>query len=138
MVLIIAFLLLTQMDGFGQRPCHCDLPYGSLNEQIERARTSAVAIFSGEVVSIADAADDLNFQVTFKIGREWKGTLHRNIIVDTRRAGCGFPFKLHETYLVYARETDNNRIETSICERTIKYSKGVSDLKVLGVGTTSH
>ncbi len=44
---------------------------------------------------------------------------------------CDFPFKVDETYLVFAYKTDQNQYTTNICTHTNKLSDAMEDLKFL-------
>src|SRR4051794_7047671 len=99
-----------------------------------------LAVFSGRVAALAGAVDAGGsdpVQVTFAIGKVWKGTDQPTIDVLTpaSSASCGFEFVQGEEYLVYASESEG-RLQTNLCSRTALLAMAGDDLAVLGPGST--
>jgi hypothetical protein len=63
--------------------------------------------------------------------RVWKGTLGRSVVLRTANDGasCGYPFAVHESYLVFTRDRS-----VSLCSRTKPIADATEDLAALGDG----
>jgi hypothetical protein len=111
------------------------------------ARDHADALFLGRVTSKEEVAADgastdfgVRFEqnVTMEVLAHWKGELAASVQVLTgvSDADCGFPFRVGETYLVFANSDANEvagRFATSICSRTAATEYATEDLIALGV-----
>ena len=88
--------------------------------------------FSGTVLEIDDNHHSYVLDVTFKVLKSWKHKLRGTILIVSSRGGdCGFPFKVGETYLVYAELVDSTASGTKICKRSLKLSDAGKELKML-------
>lgn len=115
-------------------PCSCSPP--SIPNAIERAD----AIFSGQVVSI-DLMDEsfgwYGARVELRVFRGWKGRSGSRAVVFTEpsSAACGFPFRVGERYLVFARRVgEDRRLGTGLCSRTARLGEAGEELAYLGRG----
>jgi hypothetical protein len=70
-----------------------------------------------------------------EVDKVWKGELGKTQLVYTARDGasCGFGFEKGKEYLVYAY-SDNDRLVTSMCDRTKLISNAAGDLSLLKEG----
>lgn len=119
--------------------CSCVGP-----ETAADALQSADAVFAGRVVSVRDTVlDEPDFPewprrvVTLRVDRAWKGVEAETVTVLTGMGGgdCGFPFRVGETYLVYARRGGRDGtgpLATGICGRTALFAHADKDLRELG------
>lgn len=89
------------------------------------AFSSAAAVFSGKVLKITEGKEGLpgsglkELAVKFRVEQSWKLIRKDKVTVFTVNKGsmCGFPFKVGERYLVYARG-GRDKFSTDICTRT--------------------
>lgn len=101
------------------------------------------AVFSGEVVEIVPFHVEYESAtvprppigsrlVSIRIDRSWVGGSSGVVQVHTGKgdADCGFPFRVGEQYLVYARDV-SGRLQASACSRTRLLSDAAEDLKYL-------
>ena len=138
---IIAFFLL-----FGAPrafACSCLLPEGPRSKLVAEAKQGSHAIFSGKVIKIvenpnAQKMQDQYISVELRVVEIWKGTLGKTVTIRTgaNDGNCRFPFKVGQTYLVYAENSTmyspTEMLSTGICSRTALYSKGKPDIRYLG------
>lgn len=114
--------------------CSCDLPIPkmSVNKQVKKERKKSDAVFTGEVLEVKD--DKFSFIVKIKVKSKWKGVKDSEVIIFTGKGNgdCGYPFKVGESYLIYAYQISNNRLSTNICQRTAVLSDAQADVVVLG------
>lgn len=98
-----------------------------------QALANAAVVFSGRVTNIERVKGRLN--VTFRVDKHWKGTPGQSLTVQTSAttATCGYPFKVGQTYLVYADRRQGG-LQTNQCSRTTLLSQAAEDLSVLGKG----
>jgi hypothetical protein len=127
----ILFLLLNCAVGLA---CTCAPP-----KPVAQALEDASAVFSGKVLKIkrvkrGEQAELADVEVVFAINRSWKGAKQRTLSVFTssQSAACGYGFKKGRTYLVYAHGNSEQKLSTSICSRTKRFSEAGEDLKELG------
>ena len=140
-VLVICLLLFALVTG-GERihACECvesDSPTERLDE--------ASAVFLGRVIDMrfrdwpfdidsALVSPEEPITVAFSVRTVWKGNVYGIMYLNTARSEpCGFPFKKHEDYLVYADGEDGS-FEVRACSRTKLAIGAHEDLEVLGVG----
>ena len=66
------------------------------------------------------------------VTRSWKGisTSTTEVTTGYGNGDCGYPFKVGETYVVYAYGTPND-LNAFICTRTVEVSRAVEDLRYL-------
>jgi hypothetical protein len=94
-------------------------------KDIEQAMTIAYA--QADVVFLGDATAMRNTflgilgqrEVTFLVKDRWKGTISDTILVRTNigEIACGYEFKLHNSYLVFAYwNHEQNHLTTSFCD----------------------
>ncbi len=115
--------------------CTCKAP--SQRKTFEKAK----AVFVGQVAEIKQSNDktvaDLLgmskvYDIKFKVEKSWKGNKNREITVvsDNGHLGCdGYPFKIGEKYLVYAK--GENLVIVGNCERTVPIAASSDDIKNL-------
>ena len=90
----------------------------------------ADAVFSGKVTRIREISH--GYRVYFAVTRSWKGisTSTTEVTTGYGNGDCGYPFKVGETYVVYAYGTPND-LNAFICTRTVEVSRAVEDLRYL-------
>lgn len=101
--------------------------------------TSSTAVFTGEVTDIGKN-ESTRFggrEVTLRVKKLWKGDPKEIIEVHTAgsSAACGYPFKVGETYLVYAVSDEADPMRVSLCSRTAPVDQAKEDLSFLGKPT---
>lgn len=111
------------------------------------AAAEADAVFVGRVIGMelrpSQASESLPEEevavVTLQVQEEWTATGESTLVVETSWTCCfcGFPFHLGQSYLVYARRSDD-RLVTSQCSRTAKVSEASLDLQVLGLDASQE
>jgi len=94
------------------------------NNSIIEDYNEASIIFVGNVISHSDTNGYL-----FTVQNNFKGALNSVVYVNTGLGGgdCGYPFKIGESYLVFAYEHNLNYY-TDICTRTAEYSNSKLNL----------
>jgi hypothetical protein len=113
--------------------CSCGPPRPiSLDKQVEEAVNQDEAIFLGKVIRIG-RKDSIFTEVVFQVDRVWKGNLFKTVSVDSGFTvfGCKYPFKVGESYLVYAYG-DKEYLGVDNCSRMEKLTDAKEDLKILG------
>lgn len=130
--------------------CSCALPL-SPAEQF----ASAGMTFEGEVQRVHDrwtwlrrmkvyvwalanrtpdySLSEQGFEITFRVGRMWRGDGSRTVKIVTGRGGgdCGFHFERGRRYLVYAYRSEEGEWGTGICTRTRAIEDAAEDLRYL-------
>ncbi|MEO6458089.1 MAG: hypothetical protein ABIO92_07415, partial [Chloroflexia bacterium] len=113
--------------------CRCGGFYLRPNDEL----LNAGAVFTGEVVSIADLplldADSVRQKrIVFRVITSWKNASDREIMVDTGPVedGCGLEFRPGEIWVVYM---DKTRVADK-CTRTRLLEDAGEDLAQLGRG----
>ena len=124
---VIAIIALA-LVGPRARACSCAPP-----PPPAKALAQALAVFSGKVTRLAPNRTLVWLDVT----RIWKGVKDRQILVSTasHEAACGFPFRVGETYLVYATGENGPMLRTGLCSRTKRLAEAAEDLTELGEGS---
>lgn len=101
--------------------------------------TSSTTVFTGEVTDISknESTQFGGRAVTLRVKRLWKGEPKKTIEVHTAgsSAACGYPFKMGETYLVYAVSDEADPMRVSLCSRTAPVDQAKDDLSFLGKPT---
>ncbi|MEM6337454.1 MAG: hypothetical protein AAF752_12865 [Bacteroidota bacterium] len=99
-----------------------------------QALNEAEAVF---VATVTEArVSDGTLRVRMSVDGVWKDVEATEITVATadNEAACGFPFRLDEQYIVYARAL-NSEFATTLCDRTQLLSRAGEDLAELGPPT---
>lgn len=118
--------------------CKCMFP------PVETAREDSTAVFEGRVLSIEDVPTTGEPSmgekvITLAVVRTWKG-LERDeriaVYTNAQSAACGYTFAKDTSYLVYARSTEDKKLNVSSCSRTKQLADAAEDLQVLGAGST--
>jgi len=134
--LIICAFAIVSIFTFSQsaEACTCrPAPEGySISKQVREARSSAGAVFTGEVVEITESSDGYYREIRIKVASKWKGVKSKEVVVYTGRGGgdCGYSFSVGGKYLVYASRIED-RLFTNICQRTTPIQYAAEDLAVL-------
>lgn len=123
---------------------------GTIAEEFE----NTTAVFSGKVIAeeyqeITDTSDkDFGLEVLIvkiKVDRWWKRKGDGEVVLRTetarkgwvRRSSCDFPFKMEQSYLVFAGD-HKGWLVTDNCSRTKELSRADEDLKELGAGFSAN
>lgn len=118
------------------RACTCDLPQNgrTLKQEVTEAHKKSKAVFVGRVVEVISDVRNSYVDVRFKVERSWKADFSAERIVRTGRGrgDCGYRFEVGKSYLVFAYGSDENRLETNICQRTRSAADAEDDLRLLG------
>ena len=93
-------------------------------------------IFSGKAVQIEPDGGDSGIgggfdnHVQFAIDESFKGISGATAEVSTPRdsAACGYPFKVGESYMVYAYQDKDGKLSVGLCGRTIPMSGAAEDI----------
>ena len=110
---------------------------------------SASAIFSGRVTEISsitgNAKPGQNYRkkllVRFVVSQSYRGISGTSVEAVTGSGGgdCGYPFKVGESYLVYAyQNTEDHKLYAGICSRTRPLSEAGEDLRYIQSLATSE
>jgi hypothetical protein len=132
--LVISALLLAPTEARG---CTCAIPGPPC-----QAYWSTSTVFSGQVTEIKTfTSDDEPFKgykqklVRFSVIQAFRGASGTSAETVTGNGGgdCGYPFKVGESYLVYAyHNPKDNRLYASICSRTRRLSEAGEDMEYIG------
>lgn len=113
-------------------PCDCDT--GTPSEKLQ----SSKVVFVGKVVEIG--SNDKNSWATvaikFKVERYWKDVKEQYITIVSAPGiccTCGLPVKLKAKWLIYAYETEEGQLASSICG-SMGYEFAKEDLNIIGKG----
>src|SRR5215471_4839831 len=131
----IAVSVLLMLHGAGETlACTCALPHGTVPSQVARAKTSAVAVFSGKVTKTIWADCGRRLIVSITVDKIWKGEVNREITIYTAGSGasCGFAFRRGTSYLVYCYRGDDGELWTNLCTRTASLAAAAPDRRYLG------
>lgn len=96
----------------------------------------ASAVFVGKVESISrgSGGDLVSRHVHFEVVESLRGAAAQLLDIDTGWGGtddCAYPFKVGETYLVYAQPVpDGSRLRTDLCTRTKRLQDAADDLRI--------
>jgi hypothetical protein len=131
-IVIFLFTLTFAFKPTSSFACSC-IPSPPVQEELERVS----AVFSGKVLEIKEdsSSNTEPLKVTFQVNRTWKGVNETELSIYTGRdsAGCGYSFKVNESYLVYAIESEGKLI-TGLCSLTKELSSAEEDLSIIGEG----
>jgi hypothetical protein len=128
------FLLLFILSAFKSYSCTC---ISIRKSNVKDAIKSNDYIFVGKVkkIDIVKIENLDLFKVLFEVESRFKGKVKKFITIYTNSEEdmCGFPFKLHHKYIVYASlykhkyitksKRKKNIIVTDVCSRTKLYDK---------------
>ena len=112
-------------------------PNQTVRQAVSKARQSAKAIFSGKVVEVVRepyASTGYYVVVRFEVERSWKKVEANEITIISILTDCTYPFEIGESYLIYADDSGQGMLDTSVCSRTRKLKEAKEDLKLLGRG----
>ena len=142
-VLAIGLLFFALVAGSESiHACEC-VESDSAAERLEEAS----AVFLGRVTDMhfenwpfdidsALVSPEEPMTVEFSVRTVWKGNVSGIMSLNTARSEpCGFPFKKHEDYLVYA-DGEEGSFDVRACSRTKLADEAHEDLEVLGEGDT--
>jgi len=111
-----------------------------VSQTVEEAVSSSDAIFEGRVLEVGTSANEdsesaLINMVRMRVVRSWKGVTEEQLILRTanNEAGCGYPFRVNQSYLVYANSSRAG-LRAGLCSRTKPIDNAEHDLDVLGMG----
>jgi len=130
---IFGLLVFSQTDALGSS-CDLSVLKLSIKQQINKARKSSNAVFSGKVLEITKHPQNFYVSVKLLVKDVWKGNIPKEITVTTGlgNGDCGYPFEVDESYLIYANASNENKLSTTICHRTKNLSESIQDLQTLG------
>jgi hypothetical protein len=132
---LIASSLLFVALGYAPRASACSC----MKLTPQEGFTSSTAVFTGEVTDIRknESTPFGGREVTLRVKKLWKGDPRKTIEVHTAgsSAACGYPFKIGETYLVYAVSDEADPMRVSLCSRTAPVDQAKEDLSYLGKPT---
>mgnify|MGYP002400743113 CR=1 FL=1 len=140
MMTIAASLLFGSIALEPERASACSC---AVNESVAEERNRSDAVFEGTVIGRKQtkklfnrsSADPVAW--TFQVHEVWKGGVVPEITVQSAMSGasCGFEFEQGRTYLVYARDTGEGRLDVSLCSRTALSIDAAEDKAELGAGS---
>lgn len=141
--LLIAIFTAVVFLGSAQTASACSClapePGVSLKTQVREARSSATAIFAGNVVSIRYSDEKMDGQpvkayAKIAVTRSWKGPVSEFIEVETANICClcGYTFEDGKTYIIYSNSADPASLGVSSCSRTSEIVGKSPDEKYLG------
>jgi len=117
----------------------------------EAVRKEAPFIFEGKVVEMVERSlhtlrttsgggssetKPMGREVTFEVTRGWNGVTTKRLTVAADEGDCMFPFKIDQTYVVFAWKDAKGGPATSICTRTMESSKAADVIAQLGPATS--
>lgn len=99
------------------------------------ATWSADAVFVGHVVSIQSSTSPGNFpfkrHVELAVLEAFRGLQPSQVSLVAEGSNCDYPFRIGETYVVYAYRSADGQLSTSICARTRPVAEANEDLTYL-------
>ena len=136
-VFCFCFLMLLFQENSFACSCAVAAPLPSLRKQVSGARKESKAVFSGKVVEVNRNAQSQFITVKFKVENSWKGNITQEVSITTGLGSgdCGYSFEVGKSYLVYAYGSNENSLQTNICQRTGSLTDSSKDIKMLGKGT---
>ena len=99
-----------------------------------QAFEGADAVLMGRVLSIKNGPPPCWVTAEIEVTKIWKGDENLvNDILTTSDLGamCGFYFQVGKTYLIYAYENQDGRLETSNCSRSRSKERAAEDFAFL-------
>lgn len=93
----------------------------------------ADTVLMGKVIDIQEGPASHSFTVRISATEVWKGKKDHTaeIITASNSAMCGFYFQKGKTYLIYAYENPEGRLETNNCTRSALAERAGEDLAFL-------
>jgi hypothetical protein len=100
----------------------------------------STAVFVAEVVVITLVEHPQPIGVRYekdiklRVWESWKGVADPFIILRTGKGGgdCGCSFEVGHRYIIFARQSDEGHLRTSICSRTVPWVGQADLLSALG------
>ena len=133
LVSVFTLLLLTLCQS--AYACVCGSNVGVTREPEIQAfvKRSDTAVFTGELIEIADHSEYR--EVKFAVEQYWSGkvTSEFTIRTDKTTSSCAFDFLIGKSYLVYADSFEGS-LYTGACSRNQEQKKDLEDLRFLGKG----
>lgn len=112
----------------------------------EQAFANADAVFEGRVVAVGPSQFAgqpcggfcPQVLVRLRVVRTWKGADAEEVEVYTEDGGasCGTDFEAATSWLVYARDTPDERLVTGLCSGTVRVEEAGEAIQALGAGVT--
>lgn len=114
-------------------------------------RKEAPFIFEGRVVEIVERSlhtlrstsgggssetKPMGREVVFEVSRAWNGVTTKRLTVAADESDCMYPFRIDQTYVVFAWKDTKGGPATSICTRTMESSKAGEVIAELGPAMT--
>jgi hypothetical protein len=141
--ILLAALMVTLFGSGRAFACSCMMPEGPLSKLVADAKQSSHAIFTGKVLKTtpnpgAQKFQDQYLSIELQVIDVFKGNVTRRVTIRTGSSdgNCKFPFKVNQTYLIYAENStmysQAEMLSTGICSRTAALIKARSDLRYLG------
>ena len=131
LILILA-LFIVGLCGVDARACSCAGESAPCEEYWEATAVFIGTVIEGRLVTVKQADFEHQMQaVRISIDEAFRGVEGAEIEVTTGLGGgdCGFGFRRSQQYLVYAyRDKDDQKLYTSICNRTRSISEANPDL----------
>ena len=127
--MLFAFVALSASAVY---PCSCE--FAKPRKKLREAK----AVFVGEVLEIGRNEKDkfADVAIKFKVETRWKGAKEPNITIVSARGiccTCGLPVSAGTKYLIYAYETEEGQLETSLCS-SMPLERATEELTALGKG----
>ena len=113
-------------------------------------RNETPVIFSGRVVEIVERNEHTSTTsatgattevrpierfVAFEVRSAWAGVQQKRFAVSAEMSDCLYPFRIGETYLVFAHRDERGRVWTDRCTRTTVLERAGAILGLLGAPT---
>jgi len=98
-----------------------------------RAFAEADAVFLGKVLTFEAVPALHQRRAHLAVVKIWKGDKNQadTLFTPWDEAGCGYPFHVDSTYLIYAGHYGNGPLSTNLCTRTRPRSQAGQDLAFL-------
>ena len=109
------------------------------------ALEGADVVFEGQPIEVKPLQVDLGFgdylgarRFRFDVTRYFKAQLGPSVPIFTvdQRSACGREYSLGQTYVIYARYTDEGLLTDFACSRSRQLDAAEEDLTLLGAGLT--
>jgi hypothetical protein len=109
-------------------PCSCAAPGSPCS-----ATWQADAVFVGRVVSIESSPIGAGRLLQFAVVETFRGVRLSQVTLVTGygQADCGYPFRMGESYVVYAHRSPEGQLSASSCTRTRPLAEASEDLSYL-------
>lgn len=127
---VLALAGLLGLTAGAAEACSCIQPGPPCQEYWRADAIFVGTVTSSERTSRVPAQFGTGRRVTFTVASGFKGTAGDTAIVNTGLGGgdCGYPFKIGESYVVYASLRADGTLTTGICSRTALLSKAAEDV----------